>query len=44
MCTTLVLFVCPPSTLALFVCTTNSHLGVAERGRVAERGWQQTNF
>ena len=35
-CTTLVLFVC--TTLVLFVCTTYSHLGVAERGHVAESG------
>ena len=34
-CTTLVLFVC--STLVLFVCTTISHLGVAERGQVADK-------
>ena len=29
--------------LVLFVCTTNSHLGVIEKGWVTERGRLQTN-
>ena len=41
-CSTLVLFVFVCSSLVLFVCTTSSHLGVAEKGRVKERGHIQT--
>ena len=36
-CTTLVVFMCTTLVGVLFVCTTNSHWRVTERGHVAEK-------